>query len=75
MTSNAPELPALKAAITEHLNTHYLHGVMDHGRRMMNTAPSLKISHTGLSNANPSHQSCSPRSGTTGSGTGQMSRS
>ena len=31
MTSDAPELSALKAAITEHLNAHDLLGVMDHG--------------------------------------------
>lgn len=31
MTTNAPELSALKAAITERLNAHDLLGVMDHG--------------------------------------------
>lgn len=31
MTANAPELIALKAAITERLNAHDLLGIMDHG--------------------------------------------
>jgi len=31
MTTNAPELSVLKAAITERLNAHDLLGVLDHG--------------------------------------------
>ena len=31
MTTNAPELPALKAAVTERLNAHDLLGVLPHG--------------------------------------------
>jgi hypothetical protein len=42
MTANAPELSALKAAITERLNAHDLLGVLDHGAPITEYGPEME---------------------------------